>query len=596
MWLGYTASSTCVWRGSPISRKSAELHITSEPLDDIPVIVRWLADMQVAPIMDAVLPTPHGNRTGLTYGQLAVGYLTFVLSECDHRISYVEDWARQRQRVLTWQLRSPVRDKDFTDDRLEDLLRRLGDSERRPWEALDEQLGQHLIAAYDLPTDAGRVDSTTVSVYHGPPHPEQTVLKFGHSKDHRPDLRQFMQQLGTLDPAGIPLITQTLAGNSAEDPHYLPAWQRMVHILGRADWLLIADSKFSSLANQAQVQAGGGFYLAPIPMKGHIPELFREWVLHPPARVQRISVDGVPQGGCQGFEVSVPQEWVNPEMVEGVTAPVRWEQRMLLVWRQSYADTQVQALHERLARAAHDVQALARTPFEQAETLPDAIQAILERHRVTDFMRAAPRWTVSHSQKYVGAGRPGPKRQTRQVEEHRLRIDIRYREPVIQEAEQLAGWRLYGTNAPPTRLSLRQAVNLYGDQWQPERGFHRLKGRPLGIAPVFLHDEACLRGLMVLMGIALRVLTLAEFVVRRQLALNHEALAGLYEGNPGRQTSQPTTERLLKAFAGIVLYGYRLDREWHYQISALSKLQKHLLKLMKLPANLYAVPEEIDSS
>jgi len=596
VWLGYTAFSTCVWRGRPISRKSAELNITSESIDDIPVIVRWLADMQVAPIIDVVLPMPHGNRTGLTYGQLAVGYLTFVLSECDHRISYVEDWARQRQRVLRWQLRSSVRDKDFTDDRLEDLLRRLGDSERRPWEVLEERLGQHLIAAYDLPTEMGRVDSTTVSVYHAPPHPDQTVLKFGRSKDHRPDLRQFMHQLGTLDPAGVPLITQTLAGNSAEDPHYLPAWQRMVHILGRADWLLIADSKFSSLANQAQVQAGGGFYLAPIPMKGNVPELFREWVLHPPARVKRILVEGVPLGDCKGFEVSVQQEWTPAEAVGEATAPVHWEQRMLLVWRRSFAETQTQALQERVARAARDVQALERTPFEQAVALPGAIQAVLERHRVTDFMSATPRWSVSHLQKYIGAGRPGPKRQMRQVAEHHLRIDIRYKVQAIKEAEQLAGWRLYGTNAPRTRLSLPQAVNRYGDQWQPERGFHRLKGRPLGVSPVFLHDEACLRGLMVLMGIALRVLTLTEFVVRRHLAVNQEAVTGLYAGNPGRKTSQPTTERLLKAFTGIVLYCYRLGGEWHSQISALSKLQKHLLKLMKLPANLYAMPEGIDSS
>jgi transposase len=559
------------------------------------VIIRWLNDMRVAPILDAILPAPHGNRTGLTYGQLAVGYLTFVLSQCDHRLSYVEDWARQRQRVLTWQLRSPVSDKDFTDDRLEDLLRRLGDVERRPWEALDQQLGQHLMVAYALPSQAGRIDSTTVSVYHQPAQPDQTLLKFGRSKDHRPDLRQFMQQLGTLDPAGIPLISQTLAGNSAEDPHYLPAWRRMVSIVGRADWLLIADSKFSSLANQAQVQAGGGFYLAPLPLKGNVAALFRDWVLHPPKRSRRIAVEGAPAGSCKGFEVSVQQEWSDPEGNPGATAPVRWEQRMLLVWRKSFADTQVRALHERLARAEREIKALERTPPEEAEALPSAIQAILERHTVTDFMSATPRWSIRQVQQYVGAGRPGPKRQTRRVEEHRLRIDLRYRLTAIKHAEQLAGWRLSGTNASRAQLTLPQAVNLYGEQWQPERGFHRLKGQPLGVSPVFLHDEACLRGLLVLLGIALRVLTLAEFVVRRELAAHGEHVAGLYPGNPGRTTNQPTTERILNAFGGIVWYCYRVGHEWHYQISTLSKLQKHLLKLMKLPANLYAIPDWIDS-
>jgi hypothetical protein len=47
---------------------------------------------------------------------------------------------------------------------------------------------------------------------------------------------------------------------------------------------------------------------------------------------------------------------------------------------------------------------------------------------------------------------------------------------------------------------------------------------------------------------ALRVLTLMEFVVRRQLAAEGAKLAGVYAGNPKRETDQPTAERLLEAF------------------------------------------------
>jgi transposase len=50
-------------------------------------------------------------------------------------------------------------------------------------------------------------------------------------------------------------------------------------------------------------------------------------------------------------------------------------------------------------------------------------------------------------------------------------------------------------------------------------------------------------GLMRLLSIALRVLTLVEFVVRRQLAAEESTLAGLYAGNPTRETACPTAER-----------------------------------------------------
>ena len=70
-------------------------------------------------------------------------------------------------------------------------------------------MGQHLIHAYSLPTDVARCDTTSFSVHHGPAGTND-LLRFGHRRDHRPDLLQFKQGLGTLDPAGIPLWSETL--------------------------------------------------------------------------------------------------------------------------------------------------------------------------------------------------------------------------------------------------------------------------------------------------------------------------------------------------------------------------------------------------
>jgi len=51
------------------------------------------------------------------------------------------------------------------------------------------------------------------------------LLAFGHSKDKRPDLLQFKQGLGTLDPAGVPIFYGGVNGNKADDPLYLEAWR-----------------------------------------------------------------------------------------------------------------------------------------------------------------------------------------------------------------------------------------------------------------------------------------------------------------------------------------------------------------------------------
>ncbi len=99
---------------------------------------------------------------------------------------------------------------------------------------------------------------------------------------------------------------------------------------------------------------------------------------------------------------------------------------------------------------------------------------------------------------------------------------------------------------------------------------------------------------MFLLTIALRVFTLMEFVVQRQLQEQPQGLRGLYDGNPKRATHRPTAERLLAAFCNITLYHYR---DGTFEITPLDDLQKNILSLMAVPQSVYnlttGVPPEL---
>ncbi|MBN1485372.1 MAG: hypothetical protein JXA37_11690 [Chloroflexia bacterium] len=85
----------------------------------------------------------------------------------------------------------------------------------------------------------------------------------------------------------------------------------------------------------------------------------------------------------------------------------------------------------------------------------------------------------------------------------------------------------------------------------------------------------------------LRILTLIEHVVRENLKKQRSALAGLYAGNPKRETARPTTERLLKTFRGIVLTEVRLPDQTIRHITPLTDLQRRILELLDLPTTIY---------
>ena len=67
----------------------------------------------------------------------------------------------------------------------------------------------------------------------------------------------------------------------------------------------------------------------------------------------------------------------------------------------------------------------------------------------------------------------------------------------------------------------------YRSAYLVERSFGRLKGCPLSLTPMYVQRDDHATGLMRLLSLALRVLTLLECVGRRRLAAEGTPLAGL---------------------------------------------------------------------
>jgi transposase len=159
---------------------------------------------------------------------------------------------------------------------------------------------------------------------------------------------------------------------------------------------------------------------------------------------------------------------------------------------------------------------------------------------------------------------------------------------VAQEAaEQRLGWRVYATNAPVAQLTLAEAVTAYREQYQIEHSFGRLKGRSLSLQPMYLARDEHATGLVRLLSLGLRVLSVIEYQVRRGLAGQETALAGLYPGNPTRATTRPTTELLLRSFGQITLTLLPAGDHPQRYLTALTLLQKQILHLLDLPETIY---------
>ncbi len=559
-----------------------KLIITNERVDDIPLLVAQMEQMGVPSLLDEYFPT-HGNWQGLSLGWTTTVWLAHILSEGDHRLNHVQSWAEKRVETLSHCTGQEVRALDFSDDRLADVLSAL--SRDTAWEGFEAALNGYLLRVYDLAPQQVRVDSTTASGY-GSVTPDG-LFQFGHSKDHRPDLPQVKVMLSTLDLLGMPLATMVLPGQRADDPLYIPAIRQVREGVGRQGLLYIGDCKMGALATRAFTQAGGDFYLCPLSEIQLPPEALEEYLVavwhgeQALTPICREKENGEQEQIAEGYE----RVEVLTAEVDGQT--VTWTERRLVLRSLKQAQAAEAALRARLTKAQGALAALnekgrGKKRFTEVDTLQQTAETLVERHQVQGLLRLSYEEEVRERPVRGYRGRPASVRQEREV-----RVTVVVDEQALEQAIRRLGWRVYATNAPAEQLSLEQAVLAYRDQYVIDRGMGRLKGRPLSLTPMYLARDDRATGLLRLLTIGLRVLTLLEFIVRRNLAAEGTKLAGLYAGNPKRATARPTAERLLEAFREITLTVIEEPSQTRRHLTPLSEVQLRILALLGFSTDIY---------
>jgi transposase len=552
-----------------------------EVVADLPVLWATLERLDLPATLDRHFPAPRNWKGPLTPGEVLAVWLLFILSQADHCLNHVESWVAQHHSTLSALLGKEVLPACAHDDRLADWLTRLSASDS--FSVLERDLNQQTIRVYHLPTDLVRIDATTANSY-AEVLSEQGLLQFGHSKDD-PDRPQLKIAAGVLDPLGLPLATAVVPGNSTDDPLYVPVIQAVQQSLGLGGRTYVGDCKMAALATRAFVADGADLYLCPL-SENQISRAERQKLLQPVwdgtqalQPVWRPGAEGQPDElVAEGFSVDVELT----AMVDD--KEVGWTERRWLVRSQAYARAQEAALERRLGRATQAVRELVvrkqgKKQLCHAELMETA-QAIVMREGVDGLLSYTVQAMMATRQVRAYRDRP-----TRQETEVFFEIDVCRAETLIQEKKREMGWQVYGTNA--VAMALAQVVWAYRGQYRIEDDWSRLKGRSLGLTPLYLQDEERIQGLVYLLSLALRVLTLLEWVVRQRLRQEGTKLQGVYAGQPGRQTARPSAELLLGAMKTISVSVVEANGQTHAMLSPLTEVQTRLLELWGLPPDLY---------
>jgi transposase len=445
---------------------------------------------------------------------------------------------------------------------------------------------------YALSQDVIRCDATTVSGDHEVT--DEGLLQCGQSQDD-PTRPQIKVMMGSLDPLGMPLATDVLSGERADDGLYLPIIKRIRTGLKTSGLLFVGDCKMSALDTRAYLARHQDWYLSPLPLTGATAEAMDAWITVGVTKREMGELAQIGRTNDQGHEVLAAEGYEVERTCCAPAGDVEWRERVFVVRSPMHANHQAAGLETRLRHAETQLTALTpprgrgKRQITDEATLVEAMNRVLTAHRVEELLCGVWEKQVEQITQYVGRGRGSLSREKRVIEQTRYHIThIARQEDTLAARRQRFGWKAFVTNAGHTRLSLPEAVLCYRNEYRVERIFNRLKSR-VHIAPLFVKLNEQIEGLTYLLTLGVRVLTVTEFVLRRSLETTQASLPGLHPENKQKMTAKPTAERILKAFSNIALTIIKnaAGEDLLRRLTPLSELQEDILQRLGLGSTLY---------
>lgn len=473
----------------------------------------------------------------------------------------------------------------LSDDRLGRALDRLYDADRT---ALLTELVLAVGQRFGVRFEEFHNDSTTISFcgsyraasgrkIRGRSAP---ALTYGHSKQHRPDLKQLLFILTMSADGNVPVAFRCADGNASDSRTHIETWNTLRAVAGRADFLYVADSKLCSRENMDHIDRAGGRFVTVMPRNRLEDSRFRqaiqtrtpEWTLvwdRPNPRY----ADG-PRDCWYVHRASLPS-------MEGWS--IVWVWSTILTLRQharrvrnlAAAEEQLRQLRQRLASA--------KSRLRGAAEIDAQVKLILDKYHVARYLKVRRVVREEHVFKQAHRGRPGPDTTYRKITKRRFDLQWSTDEDAVAYDRRSDG--MYPLMTNDRKLGAAQVLEAHKGQPMIEKRFEQIK-TVHEIAPVFLKDEGRIEALFTLYAIALLVQALIERELRRAMA--REGIEELPIYPEQRQCAHPTTEQVLRLFS--LAERHRLMQHGcTVQLfdPSLTGLQRQVLALLGVPSTAY---------
>lgn len=565
-----------------------EIEFDTQLLGAMPIVNHFIARLKLDNALDTAVP--HDDARVLLAPASVLGVVVRHLV-VEHRPLYeIAEWALNYAPELLGLNESEL--VALNDDRVGRTLTRLFDANRA---SLLTSVVLSMVRAFEIDCSQLHNDSTSITVtgsHYGSAsrRGEKPVAEvtFGHSKDHRPDLRQLVWILSVSADGAVPLSYRVESGNTSDDTTHVATWDQLRELVGRDDFLYIADGKLASEKALRHIDANHGRFVTVLANNRKEVTWFKDWTSdHAPtweeARRRPARRDDDPDEVWRTFESPLPSSagyrviWVHSNAKQTRDAATR-------AARIAAGQAALEALSVKLCAP--------RCRLKSAVAVEGAVQRALEHASAARYFTIRVEEVPEESFRQAHRGRPGPathyvKHVTRRFA---LSFDVRS-ETVSADAKSDGTFPLLTNDRVMTPA---EVLNAYKYQPNLERRHAQLKGHQL-VAPVFLKDPVRIEGLLCCHFFALVIQALIEREIRAGMKAARRASIPLYPEL--RACAAPSAHRVLEIFAHVARHVVRDADGVTLRVCepTLTPLQLQVLDLLGIPASDYVATKSASS-
>ncbi|MGL5061496.1 MAG: IS1634 family transposase [Microcoleus sp.] len=403
-------------------------------------------------------------------------------------------------------------------------------------------------------TDSDRADSIPTNPVSSP---VPIKITYGYSRDHRPDLKQFILDLICSSDGDVPLFLRVGSGNESDSAVFASICQEFKQQLN-LDSLIVADSALYSAPN--------------LEMLTNL-----KWLTRVPLSIKQ----------AQQLVSQLNESEFTPSSVKGYS----WsehkssyggiKQRWLVVESNLRRESDRKKLENKLKKAEIVAQNKLRE-LSQIE-FACAADAAAAAHRLSKQLKYYNVTQITSRQVTVKSDAKSPASATGKsgaVLRFKVQAQLEADAGAIERETKACGRFILATNVLETKqLQPDEMIVKYKEQQSTERGFGFLKDPLFFADSVFLKSPERIEALALIMGLCLLVYTLGQRLLRHNLQCTNSQL----KNQLGKLTNRPTLRWICQIFQGIhvvIIQGIQ-------QISNLTAERMAILNLLPLSCRSY---------